>query len=98
MNVVANNVDTDQLDMSEYHGGDSMAGFVPPGLVGAVANGYLLSALTILVLYNKRAKIGLLNIVLWLFCLYALYCLQERTALVAGSVLSLYNAIIMKKC
>lgn len=90
MNVVANNVDTDQLDMSEYHGGDSMAGFVPPGLVGAVANGYLLSALTILVLYNKRAKIGLLNIVLWLFCLYALYCLQERTALVAGSVLSMF--------
>lgn len=90
MKVVANNVDTDQLDMSEYHGGDSMAGFVPPGLVGAVANGYLLSALTILVLYNKRVKLGLLNIVLWLFCLYALYCLQEKTALVAGGVLSMF--------
>lgn len=69
---------------------DSMDGFAVPGLINAVGNGYLMSYLTILSLFSKDKKIHLYNIVIYVLFLTTLALIQERSAFVAGSVLSIY--------
>lgn len=69
---------------------DSMEGFAVPGLISSVGNGYFMSYMTILALYSKDRLIHLYNIALYVFFLITLFFIQERTALVAGTVLSIY--------
>lgn len=68
----------------------SMGGFAVPGIVGNVANGYLISSMCILCLYSQDSKLHVSNVLLWLFFEFTLIIIQERTALVVGTVLSFY--------
>lgn len=70
---------------------DTMMGYTVPGLLGAVPNGYFLSAITLLCFYNKKAKLTAINLALVLFFVYSTFIVQERTALVACIVLSLFS-------
>ena len=68
-----------------------MLGYTIPGLFGPVPNGYFISAITLLCFYNKKAKITIINLVLVFFFIYTTFIIQERTALVACVVLSLFS-------
>lgn len=72
-------------DMLEYFStSGTLIGVVIPGLVGGVANGYLLSGVCALAFYDKNSEIKLRNIALVLFLLAALFMVQERSGIVAG--------------
>lgn len=69
---------------------DSMEGFAVPGIINDVGNGYFMSYMTILALYSKDRQIHLYNIALYVLFLITLFFIQERSAFVAGGVLSVY--------
>lgn len=72
-------------DMLEYFASSgTMTGIVLPGLVGGVANGYLLSGVCALAFYDKNSEIKLRNIALVLFLLAALFMVQERSGIAVG--------------
>lgn len=81
----------DIYDAMDERSQDTMMGYTVPGILGAVPNGYFLSAITLLCFYNKKAKLTLINIVLIVFFVYSTFIVQERTALVACVILSLFS-------
>ena len=54
------------------------------GVLGAVLNGYFLSAVCILGLYNIKGEPGIINWALFLFLAFALFLVQERSGLYFG--------------
>lgn len=74
-------------DIISYNGG--LAGVAIPGIMGPVANGYYLSAMCILSLYNPKNKLSIFNLTLWAFFAVSLFFVQQRTALAVGLILSL---------
>lgn len=60
------------------------------GIFGLVPNGYYSAVGTVMSLYLYSQKNKLIYIVLWIICLYGLFCVQERAGLVAGAFFSLY--------
>lgn len=57
---------------------DTMEGIALQGLLGSVHNGYFLSAIAVLALYNKKGKLSLLNLGLWGVVMVASFLAQER--------------------
>lgn len=85
---------TNSMDVLEYvedrNNTDSMDGFAVPGIISDVGNGYFMAYMSILALYSKDKKIHLYQLPLYVLFLLTLFFIQERTALVAGLILSLY--------
>lgn len=81
----------DIYDAMSARSQDNMMGYTVPGILGAVPNGYFLSAITLLCFYNKKAKLTIINLALVLFFIFSTFIVQERTALVACIVLSLFS-------
>lgn len=54
------------------------------GVLGAVLNGYFLSAVCILGLYNKSGKLRINNWAMFMFLAFALFLVQERSGLYFG--------------
>lgn len=75
-------------ELQEYH--HSMDGFVMPGIVGEVMNGYLLPIVCIFLLYNKYSKFFIINIILWTIAIVALFVVQQRTGFFCGVLFSMY--------
>ena len=67
--------------------------FALPGLFGSVCNGYFSSVVTILILKYLHSKFRLIVIPIWCLFLFSLFCVQQRTALVAGVIGSLFLII-----
>lgn len=71
-------------EKADRRGLDILYGISVPGLVGPVSNGYVLSVACALALYNREARIKLYNIAMLLLLLIAVFCTQERTAMIAA--------------
>lgn len=69
---------------------DKMEGVALPGLVGSVRNGYFLSAVAVLALYNKNNSISIINWGAWLVIMAASLLSQERMGFIAAVLLSLF--------
>ena len=69
---------------------DILYGVTIPGIVGDVINGYLLSFVSIIALYNKENRIKIFNIILWVILMIGSFCVQERSGFFAGLILSLF--------
>ena len=67
----------------------SLEGFAIPGLLDTVTNGYFLSAIAIMVLYNQKCNF-IINIVLWLVVMVASLLTQERTGFFLALIFSAY--------
>lgn len=83
-------------DVMAIRSQDNMFGYTVPGLVGPVPNGYLMSLIVVLSLYNKDGVLKIKNIVMFCLFLYTSFIIQERTALVSCILISsycLYNII-----
>lgn len=89
--LLGNNALGDIYDAMSARSQENMLGYTIPGLFGPVPNGYFISAITLLCFYNKKAKITIINLVLVFFFIYTTFIIQERTALVACVVLSLFS-------
>ena len=77
------------IDMSEemlefYENTEDFHGTYVGGLMGIVTSGYFLSGACILALYNKKNTITVFNWLLFAFVFYALFLVQERSALGAA--------------
>lgn len=81
----------DIYDAMSERSQDTMMGYTVPGILGAVPNGYFLSAITLLCFYNKKAKLTMINIAFVMFFVFSTFIVQERTALVACLVLSFFS-------
>lgn len=68
----------------------SLSGYVMPGIVGGVVNGYFLSSMCALAFYQKESELKLMNLALALLFLIALFMVQERTGAVVGALIVLY--------
>lgn len=67
----------------------SLEGFAIPGLLDTVTNGYFLSAIAIMVLYNKNCNF-IINIALWVVVMIASLLTQERTGFFLALIFSAY--------
>lgn len=67
-----------------YERHENLQGRSAAGLLGAVLNGYFLSAVCILGLYNKEGKPKVINWALFMFFAFALFLVQERSGLYFG--------------
>lgn len=70
----------DLLDREDFHG------YNVGGLIGAVSSGYFLAATAVLALYNKKNKISIFNWAAFAVIFFALFLVQERSALAAGLI------------
>lgn len=76
---------------TSFYNSIEMAGVQMIGIVGAVANGYVLSAATILAWANYGGKnMLLLNLMLWGICLLASFYSQERAGFYLAVLFSAY--------
>lgn len=69
---------------------ETMDGFAVPGIISDVGNGYFMAYMSILALYSKDKRLHIYHLPLYLLFVVTLFFIQERTALVAGVVLSMY--------
>lgn len=59
------------------------------GIFGSVPNGYYSAVGSVMSLYLYSNKNKLLYLIAWVVCIYGLFCVQERAALVAGLFFSI---------
>lgn len=64
-----------------------------PGIVGAVTNGYVLSFLSVMALFNKKGKLTLWNLAVWSVLISGSFCAQERSGFIAAVLLSLFMIV-----
>lgn len=85
---------SNSADLLEYVGDrvntETMDGFAVPGIISDVGNGYFMAYMSVLALYSKDKKIHIYQLAIYVFFLVTLFFIQERTALVAGLLLSMY--------
>lgn len=67
-----------------YERYEDLHGRSAAGVLGAVLNGYFLSAVCVLGLYNIKGKPGIINWALFLFLAFALFLVQERSGFYFG--------------
>ncbi len=85
----------DSLEVAFYNSIE-MEGVQMIGIVGAVANGYILSVATILSWNRFESKNMLLvNVVLWAICLLASFYSQERAGFYLAILFSVYLIFLM---
>ena len=84
----------DEKTWETYERFDTLHGRAVGGLVGAVNNGYFLSAASVLALYNKNNKIKILNWILCVFLFFALFLVQERAGLFSAAICLVLFVII----
>jgi len=85
---------SNSADLLEYVGNrvntETMDGFAVPGIISDVGNGYFMAYMSVLALYSKDKKIHIYQLPIYVLFLLTLFFIQERTALVAGMLLSMY--------
>lgn len=67
---------------------DVMEGIALQGLVGSVNNGYFLSAIAVLSLYNRKGKITIVNLAMWGVVMIASFLAQERMGFFVALLMS----------
>ena len=81
-------IDFEEEYLSKMERYDIMEGVALQGLVGSVRNGYFLSAIAVLALYNKKGKIALYNWAIWMIVMVASLLEQERMGFYVAVLLS----------
>lgn len=84
--LIGTNYDEDFISRMERN--DIMEGVAVQGLVDSVRNGYFLSAMAVLALYNRKGKITLFNLIVWLVIMVASLLAQERMGFFVAVLLS----------
>ncbi len=88
----------DERFLNIQAGQDVMHGTAIPGILGAVLNGYFLSFVSIISLFNKENKLALWNLLIWFIIIIGSYYVQERSGFFGGLVLSVFVMVKMLSC
>ena len=84
--LIGTNYDEDFISRMERY--DIMEGVAVQGLVDSVRNGYFLSAMAVLALYNRKGRITLFNLIVWFVIMAASLLAQERMGFFVAVLLS----------
>lgn len=81
---------TDEKFLALQNRMETMYGVAIPGIVGDVLNGYLLSFISVLALFDKDGVIKIRNVLMWIIIIIGSFCVQERSGFYSGLVFSLF--------
>lgn len=90
-NLLRLSTDEEFMDLSERR--MTLEGYTIPGIMGDVNNGYFLSVVVLIALYNKKCNV-LVRLVLWTVAIFASFLAQERSGFFMAVFFSAF--IIMK--
>lgn len=84
------NVQAEQLEDLANRNMETLVGWAVPGLLQSVDNGYFLCIMSVISFSFIAKSTNIANYTFWLIILFALFCVQERTALFVAIVFSVF--------